>query len=92
MIITTSRKKTLPKECKQCNSFDVLRLWCDLPYLLVSSVTSLNNKLEEVITDVYSYNLDVAAITEAWHITPDTYNITGYQQYHGLRTDKRGAG
>lgn len=58
------------------------RQWYDLPTLLLTNVTSLNNKLKEVITTVRSTKADVVAVTD----------ITNYQLFHRLRTGNREGG
>lgn len=92
LVITTSRNKPLPKQDKPYKYFEVPGLRYALPSLFLSNVTSLNNKLDEVITTSNTINVDVAATTEAWQITPETCNISGYQLFHRLRTGRRGGG
>lgn len=91
-VITIARRKAKPQQTKKLKHFEVPRLWYDLPSLLLSNVTSLSNKLDEVITTIKSTNADVVAITEAWQIVPELCNITDYQLFHRLRTGKRGGG
>lgn len=63
-----------------------------MPSVLLSNVTSLNNKLDEVKTTVKSVNPDIVAISEAWQVIPETCEIENYQLFHYLRTDRRGGG
>ncbi len=87
-MITTTRRITKPKLAKHYRHTELPRQWYDLPTLLLSSVASLSNKLDEVITTFKSTSADVVAVTEAWQIVPELFNITDFQLFHRLRTGK----
>ena len=92
-IITENRKPKEPSQPpaqNQCT--EVPRLWFSLPTLLLSNVTSLPNKLEELSVATRTVNAGVIAITECWQITPETNTISDYFLFHRLRTNKRGGG
>ena len=91
-IIQCKRIVPKPKSNKQYKHFEIPRLWYNLPSVLLSNVTSLNNKLDEVITTVKSVNPDIVAITEAWQVVPETCVIENYEVFHQLRTNRRGGG
>lgn len=87
--ITTTRRRTIPQQVKEYKHYEVLRQWYELPTVLLSNVTSLTNKLEEVITASKSTSADIVEMTEAWQIIPENCGITGYPLFHRLRTEKR---
>ncbi len=88
------RKRTpnQPTEKKTYNHVQVPRIWYDLPSLLLSNVTSLANKLDEVIVTVKEFNCDIVAITECWQIVPEQCQIENYDLFHCLRDGRRGGG
>lgn len=92
-VINTGRRKSR-KTPNNCNykHLEVARKWYDLPSLLLSNVTSLNNKLDEFIVTVDECNCDVAAITECWQITPEISRIKDFDFYYHQRSDRRGGG
>lgn len=47
------------------------RVWYSFPSLLLSNVTSLINKMEDLIVSVRSTCADNATITEAWQIVSE---------------------
>ena len=91
-IIHNKKKVTKPKPVKPYKHFEISRVWYNLPSVLLSNVTSLNNKLDEVITTVNLVNPDIVAITEAWQVVPEMCKIEGYEVFHHLRTGQRGGG
>ncbi|XP_076039158.1 uncharacterized protein LOC143024257 [Oratosquilla oratoria] len=93
-VITTTtsaknRKKVKPRS--RIHS-EVPRVWYSLPSLLLSNVTSLTNKMEEVIETVRSTGCDMMAITEAWQIVPEMCNIENFVLFHHLRVNRVGGG
>ena len=91
-VITSLKRKNKPAEMREYKHFEVSRTWYSLPSLLLSNVTSLAKKVDEVIVTVRSTCADVLAITEAWEIVPDMYNIENFELFHHLRTNRRGVG
>ncbi len=91
-VISLKRKAPIPRPVKPYKHFEIPRLWYNLPSLLLSNVTSLNNKLDEVTTTIKSVNPDIVTITEAWQVTPEVCEVENYQLFHHLRTDRRGGG
>ena len=91
-VITTSDRKERIMEAKEYKHFEVPRLWYSLPSLLMSNVTSLANKMDELIASVRTHCPDIVAITETWQIVPEVCNIQDYQLFHHLRTERRGGG
>lgn len=77
---------------KPYQHFEVPRIWYSLPSLLLSNVTSLSNKIDELTTVINKFSPGIVAITEAWQIVPDTINIDNYSLFCNLRTNKRGGG
>ena len=90
-VITTRRRRKCPT-VRSLHISEVPRLWYSLPTLLLSNVTSLSNKLEELTVMARSNCAEVLAITEAWQIIPETSNISEYILFHHLRTNRRGGG
>ena len=91
-VITTGTRKQRPVEVKEYRHVEVPRLWYDLPSLFMSNVTSLANKMDELIISVQSTCADLVAITECWQIVPELCYIQNYQLFHQLRTDRKGGG
>ena len=91
-IITSARDGYFKQEKKPYKHFEVPRLWYELPTVLMSNVTSLNNKLDEVITSVLSIKADVVAITEPWQVSSELCNIEGFSVFSHLRQARRGGG
>ncbi|KAG7169725.1 DnaJ subfamily C member 8-like [Homarus americanus] len=48
IIMSSKHKRVKPVPARQCASYEVPRLWYSLPSLLLSNVTSLCNKVEEL--------------------------------------------
>lgn len=71
---------------------EVPRQFYNLAALLLSNVTSLPNKMEEVTIIARSVNSGVIAITEAWQLNPEVANIPGFSLFHHLRRNRRGGG
>ena len=91
-VLTSKRKEKENTEPRPRNISEVPRVWYNLPSLLLSNVTSLTNKMEEVTEAVRTTNCDVMAITEAWQIVPEVCNIENFALFHHLRVDRRGGG
>lgn len=77
-IPTLNNRKPQPRKTADCkerltptNIIEVPRLWYSFPSLFLSNVTSLTNKLDELITTVQELNVDVTAITETWQVSPE---------------------
>ena len=90
-VITTRRRRKCPIASSSYIQ-EIPRLWYSLPTLLLSNVTSLSNKIEELTVTARTVNAGVLAITEAWQIIPETSTISDYILFHRLRTNKRGGG
>lgn len=70
-IVKSLKRKTSKVHKKSpYKHLEVARKWYDLPSLLLSNVTSLNNKLHELTMTVEQYKSDIVVITEAWQIIP----------------------
>lgn len=67
-------------------------MWYSLPSFLLSNVTSLANKVDELTVTVREESADIVAITEAWQIVPELCNIENYQLFFHVRTGRRGGG
>ena len=101
-VITTSVRKERPqpklKEYQQIPApkplchLEVPTLRYSFPTVLLSNVTSLSNKIDEVHTAITTHRPGLVAITEAWQIDPDTISISDYHMFHNLRTNRRGGG
>ena len=91
-VITSTVRKGRKVEEREYKHFEVPRVWYSLPSLLLSNVTSLANKMDELIVSVRSNCADIVAITEAWQITPEVCMIQDYQLFHHLRNQRRGGG
>ncbi|XP_076033182.1 uncharacterized protein LOC143020617 [Oratosquilla oratoria] len=93
-VITNKRSATKKRkvEPRQRILNEVPRVWYSLPSIILSNVTSLANKMEEVIELVRSTGCDVMAITEAWQIIPEVCNIENFVLFHHLRVNRRGGG
>ena len=91
-IISTKRRNRQPPLTRPPNVKEVPRVWFDLPTLLLSNVTSLANKIDELTVTTKSSGPDIVAVTEEWQITPEISTITGYTLFHHLRKNKRGGG
>ena len=89
-IVVSKPKDKQPAQPKPYKHFEVPRLQYKLPSLLLSNVTSLNNKMDEVITTVRELNPGIVACTEAWQIVPEMCNIERYQMFHELRKTEGG--
>ena len=63
--ITSERKETNTNLSRRRFLSEVPRVWYNLPSILLSNVTSLSNKMEEVTQAVRSTSCDVMAVTEA---------------------------
>ena len=90
--IVTTRRNSKPLAPKPYKHFEVPRVWYNLPTMLLSNVTSLPNKLEEVTITARSDNCGVIAITEAWQLNPQVATIPDFTLFHHLRVDRRGGG
>ena len=91
-IITTRRRVPECPIVRPYQHHEVPRLWYSLPTLLLSNVTSLPNKLEELTITARTVSAGVLAVTEAWQIIPETSTISDYILFHRLRSNKRGGG
>lgn len=91
-VIITKVSLNKPVVEKEYKHFEVPRAWDSLPSLLLSNVTSLSNKIEELMVTVRSTGAGVVVITEAWQIAPEICNIDDYELFHHLRTNRRGGG
>ena len=91
-ITSDKNKKTVISEPRPRILCEVPRVWYNLPSLLLSNVTSLTNKMEEVTELVRSTGCDVMAITEAWQIIPELCKIDNFVFFHHLRVNRRGGG
>ena len=80
------------KEYRPRNIIEVPLLWYSLPSFLLSNVTSLANKVDELTVQVRSVSADIVAITEAWQIVPEICGIVNYKLFHHLRSERRGGG
>ena len=77
------------KEARDYSYIEVPHVWYSLPSLL-SNVTSLRNKGDELTVTVRAASADIVGITEAWQIVPEVCSIENYQLFHHLRTVHRG--
>ena len=93
-VIVSKKKATVRKEVepRPRKLLVVPRVWYHLPSLLLSNVTSLTNKMEEVTELVRTTGCDMMAITEAWQIIPEVSNIENFVLFHHLRENRRGGG
>ena len=91
-VITSRRKKVENVAPRSRNLCEVPRVWYSLPSLLLSNVTSLANKMEEVTEAVRTTGCDMMAIAEAWQIVPEVCNIENFVLFHHLRANRRGGG
>ena len=91
-VHTSARKEPREKSVRGYKHIEVPRSWYSLPSLLLSNVTSLANKVDELIVTVREASADIVAITEAWQIVPEVCGIDNYQLFHHLRTGRRGGG
>jgi len=78
-VITSHNKEIKPKQTREHKRLEVPQKWYSLPSLLLSNITSLTNKVDEVIATAQSTSADVVAITEAWQITPEVCTIQNFQ-------------
>lgn len=69
--------------------FEIPRLWfgLGLPLLLLTNVTSMSNKIDELVTTVRSVKAGAVAITEARQIIPVSCYTEGYELFHHIRTN-----
>ena len=67
-------------------------IWYRLPSFLLSNVTTLANKVDELTVTVCVASACIVAITEVWQIVPKVSGIENYQLFHHLRTGWRGGG
>ena len=73
--IISRKKSTKSKVTREYKHFGVPRTWYNLLSLLLSNVTSLGNKMDEVIVRVRSTCADIVTITEAWEIVSEVCTI-----------------
>ncbi len=90
--VSNKRRKHTPVQPRLHNLVEVPRLWYSLPSLLLSNVTSLCNKVEEVSVTMRAVDAGIVAITEAWQIVPEICAVDNYQLFHHLRKQRRGGG
>ena len=90
--VTSNIRRVRQVEKREYKYVEVPRVWYSLPSLLLSNVTSLSNKMDELIVSVRSTCADIVAITEAWQIVPEVCMMQDYQLFHHLRTERRGGG
>ena len=91
-VHTTSERKNKEENASDYNYVEVPRVWYSLSSFLLSNVTLLTNKMDELIVTVETASADIVAITEAWHIVTEVCNNQNYQLFHHLRTSRRGRG
>lgn len=91
-VIQPTVRKERKVEKREYKHFEVPRVWYSLPSFLLSNVTSLTNKMDELIVSVRSNCADIVAITEAWQIVPEVCMMQDFQLFHHLRTGRRGGG
>ena len=91
-VVTPSIRKCRQVEEREYKHFEVPRVWYSLPSLLLSNVTSLTNKMDELIVTVSSTGADIVAVTEAWQIVPEVCMMEEYELFHHLRSERRGGG
>ena len=90
--VTSISRRVRQVEMREYTHVEVPRVWYSLPSLLLSNVTSLSNKMDELIVSVSSTCADIVAITEAWQIVPEVCTMQDFQLFHHLRTERRGGG
>ena len=90
--VTPICRKVRQVEMREYKHVEVPRVWYSLPSLLLSNVTSLSNKMDELMVSVSSTCADIVAITEAWQIVPEVCTMQDFQLFHHLRTERRGGG
>ena len=83
--VKVKRRGKSPVHTKEYKVIEVPRQWYDLPSFMLSNVTSLCNKVDELSVTVKSLNVSVAAITETWQIVPEVSDIEGYTLHYYLR-------
>ncbi|MPC79925.1 hypothetical protein E2C01_074482 [Portunus trituberculatus] len=91
VIVTNRNRQNRQVEARKHTRVEILRQWFNLPSLLLSNVTSLTNKMDELIVTVRSTRADIVAITEAWQIVPEMCMMQDFQLFH-LRSERRGGG
>ena len=83
--VTSTIRRVRQVERREYKHVEVPRVWYSLPSLLLSNVTSLSNKMDELIVSVRSTCADIVAITEAWQIVPEVCMMQDFQLFHHPR-------
>ncbi|MPC74709.1 hypothetical protein E2C01_069083 [Portunus trituberculatus] len=92
VTVTDRSGQTWQAEARKHTRVETPRQWFNLPSLLLSNVTSLTNKMDELIVTVRSTRADIVAITEAWQIVPEVCMMQDVQLFHHLRSERRDGG